>query len=318
MVATMYHNGLGTEKDLDWAFYYYLNASVDGAFASPLMLSKFYANGIGTEKDQAKADYWMNVYNDIQANPPPRNEIIFQGDAALISAGQKAVVVDTAELSVSGWDMVDSYSFIAGPDSYNGDYTVQSRSDIRFVIVSLSYQNLSANAVLYDEYITNMVLVFDAATVNKGITVLQPSGTGYTDPPMLIRSGRRSNAFISVPGAARRRRSGAFRSPSCCNLTATRFPSPCGNAGAVSIHRLPEKQARRVAVATEFAVCHGQFRRLDNRAGVCFRHHIAFLAAVLRGERGVRKVEDRSAAAGHQHVGVVGNRAVAFPRCRAP
>src|SRR5436309_302090 len=57
-LATYYENGVGTEKDLKKAFYWYQKAAENGNEGAMHNLAVCYSNGKGTEKNLEKAFGW--------------------------------------------------------------------------------------------------------------------------------------------------------------------------------------------------------------------------------------------------------------------
>ena len=192
MVGYLYQHGLGTEVDLEWAFTFYLYAATDGYPEGMNAVAWCYQTGTGTEKDLEEVDYWMTKYTAITGGGQGTTANGGTTDnTTLIPVGQKAVVANTASLSVSGWEMLDTYSFVAGATSYDGDYTAISGAENQFIAVTLAYTNTSSSSYLYDEYITHVGLVYENTTISSVYAILQPepSGNGYTDPTLLIDAG---------------------------------------------------------------------------------------------------------------------------------
>jgi hypothetical protein len=61
ILAMLYKNGRGTEKNLEKAFYWFQKAAENGNSEAMFNLSICYKNGVGTEKNLEKAFYWQKV-----------------------------------------------------------------------------------------------------------------------------------------------------------------------------------------------------------------------------------------------------------------
>ena len=58
MLAILYYNGEGTEKNLEKSFYWYQKAAENGHIHALNNLAVCYDYGEGTEKNLKKAFYW--------------------------------------------------------------------------------------------------------------------------------------------------------------------------------------------------------------------------------------------------------------------
>ena len=57
-LALSYHSGIGTELNLEKAFYWYQKAAENGYNAAQYILSILYKEGKGTEKNLEKSFHW--------------------------------------------------------------------------------------------------------------------------------------------------------------------------------------------------------------------------------------------------------------------
>lgn len=182
MMGFISYHGLGTKRDLDMAFEYYLRASQHGAFESPKYLSQCYAQGIGTDLDPVKAAYWMGVYDSIQANPPERNKVLSPDAEAVLPADRPVLIPGEAEFSVLNWVFQDQFAYLANENASDDYRIIKSGTNHKLFAVFLSYTNLSALPRPHDEYITHVSidagqdLVFDS---NISILQLTQSKSGY-------------------------------------------------------------------------------------------------------------------------------------------